>query len=207
MKTIQTDEAKDITKQQIEFERKLIARYLADVLTPDELENIQSGEYKTKLANGKPPVTKLSDMQKRLGHFAQTITDLTRTMPCGHSARYSYQAIGDKDTPHYCLKCLCEIQHKGILESAQIVEEAVQRFQAASKLEARIAELEGERDGARLARKQADEENSRLREALEKYADHSKWGLSTEDGPYHDWWLEDFNGWETAEAALKGEQP
>jgi len=56
-------------------------------------------------------------------------------------------------------------------------------------------------------------ENARLREALAKYADHGNWDgrhttAAQRDGDFaQDIWTEDYNGWETAEAALANETP
>ena len=55
MKTIRTEEAKDIREHAIEFERKLIADWLRYHISEDILVLIRNGDYKNYFAHGTLP--------------------------------------------------------------------------------------------------------------------------------------------------------
>ncbi len=54
-KTIFTDQAKKFTYHAVKFERKLIALYVAPLLSDAEAEAIRSGDYKRELTEGHKP--------------------------------------------------------------------------------------------------------------------------------------------------------
>lgn len=66
-----------------------------------------------------------------------------------------------------------------------------------------------EREAARIARTKAEHqhaENSRLRRALERYADAENWSPHTiRAWPWRDWWHADQDGFAPARAALAGD--
>lgn len=52
MKTVKVEACKAIRDSTVSFERKLLAIYLKDVLTADELAAITTGRYKACLCDG-----------------------------------------------------------------------------------------------------------------------------------------------------------